>query len=195
MASAMEGDIKRFLAVEMDYHTSTLLHPEKLFGTLKKVPASTFISPSDLNTMDKLELTIEPTDDSGESPARVTDSTAQPVETSEGKVIDMDALTIYFEPLGGIGSEIFASIRDLFLAEAEELMATILKAIAEQDPEQVEFAAHSLKSSSASLGATSLPTLCMKLEQSGCAKAIIQPEKGAQLQAEMEKLKKALSVL
>jgi len=56
---------------------------------------------------------------------------------------------------------------DIFLGAAPKLLAQMRAAVAGDDPLQLCRAAHSLKSSSANLGATSLSALCRELEAMG----------------------------
>ena len=56
---------------------------------------------------------------------------------------------------------------DIFLGAAPKLLAQMRAAVAGNDPLQLCRAAHSLKSSSANLGATSLSALCRELESMG----------------------------
>ena len=64
----------------------------------------------------------------------------------------------------GFDAETLAVLLDSFLADAPGLLNSIQTAIAEDDPQQLDFAAHTLKSSSATLGAIRLSELCKQLE-------------------------------
>jgi len=179
----------------MDDYISKPLRLEKLVAALKKVPPLVSTACLEFDSIDASGRITEPIDPQirQASMEESIASTVQPGAADASNVLDIEALKLYFEPLGGIESDAFESVRDLFWTEAEELKATLLKAIAEKDPEKIEFAAHSLKSSSASLGAISLSSFCLELEQSGRAKIEIQPEKGEQLQVEIKKFKDALA--
>ena len=63
--------------------------------------------------------------------------------------------------------ETFAAILCAYLSEAPALLNTLQQAVASDDPLAMQGAAHSLKSSSAVLGARKLATLCQALETLG----------------------------
>jgi CheY-like chemotaxis protein len=69
----------------------------------------------------------------------------------------------------------------LYLANAPELLAAVRTAMVQGNSEALRQAAHSLKSSSASLGATTLAERCRALEAEARAGAC--PEPGAELEA------------
>ena len=82
-------------------------------------------------------------------------------------VIERDAIDM-IRSLQQPGEEsILARILELYLDESNSLCEKINKGIAECNPELVEEAAHSLKSSSANVGAQQVSGLCMELENSG----------------------------
>jgi HPt (histidine-containing phosphotransfer) domain-containing protein len=63
--------------------------------------------------------------------------------------------------------ETFEAILCAYLSEAPALLNTLQQAVASDDPLAMQGAAHSLKSSSAVLGARNLATLCQALETLG----------------------------
>ena len=59
----------------------------------------------------------------------------------------------------------FGELIDLFLAEMESGLASMRKALADGNAEQLAKLAHSLKGASASMGASGLGSLCRTLEE------------------------------
>jgi two-component system sensor histidine kinase/response regulator len=92
----------------------------------------------------------------------MTDQSAQPVldlEVVESlKALDED---------GGCG--LFLELIDLFVHDAAAQLSTLQAALAAGDIKTVERTAHTLKSSSANIGASRLSGLCFELEKLGRA--------------------------
>ncbi|MDG4551691.1 MAG: response regulator [Candidatus Contendobacter sp.] len=65
------------------------------------------------------------------------------------------------------GSDLLSKIIDLYLESAPKLLEKAREAVAAADGEALRQATHSLKSSSANLGATQLAAVCKELEQRG----------------------------
>jgi PAS domain S-box-containing protein len=92
----------------------------------------------------------------------------QPVTTSdaipeEADVTLDDAALRNLRDLGG--DEFLAEVVDAFLSDAPELMATLRRALEEQNAEELRRAAHTLKSNGTTLGAAQFAELCRTLEQ------------------------------
>lgn len=66
--------------------------------------------------------------------------------------------------MGENAAESLRLLLEIYEADAPNLLADIRQAIADGDFDGLRFAAHSLKSSSATLGASRLATLCQQLE-------------------------------
>jgi len=80
-------------------------------------------------------------------------------------------------------SNLVARVIDAYLGKSPALLATILEAVEQDDPESLAKAAHSLKSSSANLGAETLWGQCRAIEALCCE----QTTKGrGELAAEIE---------
>jgi CheY-like chemotaxis protein len=63
------------------------------------------------------------------------------------------------------GDDFLAEVIDTFLADVPMLLATLQRALEEEDAAEVRRAAHTLKSNGATLGATEFAELCRTLEQ------------------------------
>ncbi len=64
-----------------------------------------------------------------------------------------------------LGREVPHRIIELYLADSPERLATLRRALADRDAQTIVTAAHSLKGSSANLGAGALAELCHQLER------------------------------
>jgi HPt (histidine-containing phosphotransfer) domain-containing protein len=63
--------------------------------------------------------------------------------------------------------DLIVELIDLYLADAPRQLTVMRKALAETDEPSLKRAAHSLKGSSANLGATQMAALCAELEHAG----------------------------
>jgi PAS domain S-box-containing protein len=75
-----------------------------------------------------------------------------------------ELLTALRETIGSQAENLLPELSDLFQNEAPQLLHAIHTAIDQADHQQLAAAAHTLKSSSASLGSRDLPNLCQHLE-------------------------------
>ncbi|MBJ7900663.1 MAG: PAS domain S-box protein [Cyanobacteria bacterium RI_101] len=88
-------------------------------------------------------------------------------EPSEAPALDSKALTFVRDDLCGGDPQLFGEMLTCYRQESENLMAALTAALATGDwPEAVK-AAHTLKSSSASLGLSALAEFCKALETEG----------------------------
>jgi HPt (histidine-containing phosphotransfer) domain-containing protein len=90
--------------------------------------------------------------------------------------------------------EIFCDILCTYLDETPKLLATLQTAVAQGDAVAMERVAHSLKSSSATLGALALSALCARLEALGRAQTTDSaPAVLAQITTQYEAVRDALT--
>ena len=75
---------------------------------------------------------------------------------------------------------IMAELITLFLTDAPKLLAQLQQGLAHQDIEVVQRAAHTLKSNSATFGASELSALCAELESQAKAGSISGAEEKVQ---------------
>lgn len=83
---------------------------------------------------------------------------------SERAVIDREAFDMLLEAVGG-DMVFLAELIDTYFVDTLELLATMRRALATYDAEELQRAAHSLKSNSANFGAHTLTELCRELEE------------------------------
>jgi HPt (histidine-containing phosphotransfer) domain-containing protein len=94
-----------------------------------------------------------------------------------GDVLDMRILTELRELGGEEDPGLIAELIDIFLSDAPQRLQDISKGLATGDLQIVERAAHTLKSSSANIGAIGLSRICREMEQIAREKKLdaIQP--------------------
>ena len=95
---------------------------------------------------------------------RTTDSALPPVP---GASVDPTALRRLAGTRRGGGSELVAKVVNTYLESSQQLLSAIRDATAAGDPTGFAAAAHTLKSSSAQVGAMGLSNLCKELETLG----------------------------
>jgi len=109
--------------------------------------------------------------------------------------LEAKALQIIRDMAGEGAEEVLAQVIDAYLEDAPKLLQAIAGAIALKDAQTLHPSAHTLKSSSAMLGATHLGNLCKELEAIGRAGTIQDREpKLFQIEAEYERVKAALQI-
>ncbi|MEA5467051.1 response regulator [Leptothoe sp. PORK10 BA2] len=116
-------------------------------------------------------------------------------KTFQTPALDKAVLESTLAALGGLESESFFSVRELFITEAATLVNKIVNAIQVSDHEQIELNAHALKSSSGALGGTVLQTLCQDLEKLGRQKEAIDPCLSNEINLAFSNFKTALTSL
>ncbi len=100
----------------------------------------------------------------------ITPSATEPVEQN-GAVIDGERFAVLRDLDGGDG-DLLSAIMSEYLDDGVRSLATLREALAEGDPQALERAAHTLKGSSANLGAVRVAEICSQLEALGRAGAL-----------------------
>ncbi len=98
--------------------------------------------------------------------------------------IDRTSLNIIWEDMGGLSGDAFTELASLFMKEAPEQLAELKKGLDAGDFETVRRTAHTLKGSSAALGAVRFSTFCRTLEKMARAGDLSQ---GKEALADIEK--------
>lgn len=114
-----------------------------------------------------------------------------PARPESAPVASIDAAVLgeFREMMGEDAGELI----DLFLADAPALVSDLKQALAQDDPEALRRAAHTLKSSSATFGALVLSEMCREVEEIGRSGAVngVGPQIAA-IEAEFEAARAAL---
>jgi signal transduction histidine kinase/DNA-binding response OmpR family regulator len=166
-AGAMKGDREQCLASGMDDYLSKPIRPHELFQMVERwLPDSTAVR-------------IPPPPP---SPA--------PAEKKAAPVFDENALVARLLGDEPIAREILLE----FLQDAVRQILEIGKAVQGTDAPLVRRLGHTLKGSSANVGATSMATLALKIEQAGAAADFeTAAALATRLDGEMDALKKAVA--
>ena len=150
-ANALEGDRERCLDAQMDDYLAKPFSQRQLATTL-----SNWLSP--VRAGDTQEVPRPPSVDQTQplAPAAAAPSPLDPAALAR-----ITALQRPDKP------SVLGRVIELYLQSAPTLVAQIRDAVESWNPGQLEHAAHSLKSSSANLGAEEVVELCRKLELMG----------------------------
>lgn len=92
--------------------------------------------------------------------------------TQQEEVLDMGVITALRELDDGGGQGLFRELLDLYVDDSTKLMQRLEQALAGGDLKSAERIAHTLKSSSANLGATAVSRLCREIEVHGREQAL-----------------------
>ena len=172
-ANAISGDKKRCLEAGMDDYVSKPVRRDVLLATIAH-----WAHPSTIV---------------GNSP-RITDDAPLAAPSATGTAtIDPKALQTLRELQRPGRPDLLTRVIDLFALDAPRLLAAMRDAVAASDAEALRHAAHTLKSTSANVGATMLAVNCREIEQ--LARAAEVTAAGVPLGDALEELDRVLAAL
>jgi PAS domain S-box-containing protein len=167
-ANAMQGDKEKCLNAGMDDYISKPIRVEELVQSLNKCQPC----------FKKLNLAPQ----------------IEEVPVLEA-VLDRAVLQAFRTTMGANSSLFLAQLIDVYLEESPTLLNAIAKAITQDNAAAIQQAAHTLKSSSAALGAISFSQLCQQLETRGSSGMTTGTrELFAKLESDYEQVKNALQI-
>ncbi|MBT7952967.1 MAG: PAS domain S-box protein, partial [Gammaproteobacteria bacterium] len=155
-ANALQGEVERCLEAGMDDYLSKPLEMSRLRETLKKWLYR--VRPGENIDKSKDELTSAV----NESPAVNSNATDIKVTNSNG-AIDPSALEEIFED----DKESITELLESFVGPSRNIILEIQTGFEKHSAEEVQMAAHKLKSAARSVGANQLADTCVALESAG----------------------------
>jgi CheY-like chemotaxis protein len=203
-ANAMQGDREECLQAGMDDYISKPIRVEVLIEALRKCEPNLKIGSRESGVgsrEDKFSFFLCEHSLMA-SNLRETGFTSPMVgglgEQNDGvcvSSIDAKLLQSFRDMVGEDADAILVEMIDLYLEDAPKLVSAIASAVERGDAKQLHSCAHTLKSSSLTLGATILSNVCKELEalgRNGHTESGL--DKVPQLEAEYAKVKAALQI-
>ena len=181
-ANAMQGDKEECLNAGMDDYLSKPIRIDDLVQALSKCQPK-------VGSRGEGE---QGSRGAGEPGGRGDGIPPHPIVPS---AIDAKVLQSFRNMVGENADEILAEMIDCYLEDAPKQLGAIATAVSRANPTLLRQAAHTLKSSSATLGATTLSNFCKDLElaaRNGNTEGGL--DKVPQLEAEFERVKAALQI-
>jgi PAS domain S-box-containing protein len=175
-ARALRGERERCIAAGMDDYIAKPITPDVLYSTLRRwVPRTS--APTEApsaETRSIVSMSPEPM--------------AAPVEPEPTPTIDRAVLANLRKLQQPGEPDVLGQLIDLFLNETPSRLAAVREAVEKGDAPRLAKAAHTLKGSSASLGARQMACVCAELEAKGKAGDLTSASALlAQLEAEFER--------
>jgi PAS domain S-box-containing protein len=189
-ANAMEGDREKCIAAGMDDYLSKPVRTQDLEAALKRwVKTAPDKKPASDRKPARGAVRGGPrgTRRSGAATRAGGDRRAASAE-----VLDLAVLDGLRDP-GGQGGDFLNALIDKFLQEVPSRVTALREALAKKDPGSLSRAAHSLKGSSAVLGAVTMAGVCQELETQGRTGSLDGAGEGlSRLEREFDRVRGAL---
>jgi signal transduction histidine kinase/DNA-binding response OmpR family regulator/HPt (histidine-containing phosphotransfer) domain-containing protein len=191
-ANAMQGDREECLKAGMDDYISKPIRLEALIQALSKCQPR---GEGERGRGGEGENTEHENSGFILTPSSAHLLTKAPATSSPPDPIDAKVLQSFRNMVGERADLVLAEIIDCYLEDAPKLISAIAQAVGQGDATQLRHASHTLKSSSATLGAMTLSHLCKKLEvMSRAGNSEYAEDHLPQLEAEYKRVKAALQL-
>jgi CheY-like chemotaxis protein len=184
-ANAMLGDRELCLEAGMDDYISKPIRVEELVSALSKCQEELEVESSP-NGLPVSQLKV-PGSENHLQPDNPKPSTSN----NSTAAIDTKVFQELREMVNN--DQVLAGVVDRYIEESPDLLQSLTEALAQGEAEVLHRVAHTLKSTSAMLGATSLSQLCQELELSGQNRSLASLDAMVyQVKTEYEKVQTAL---
>lgn len=202
-AHVMEGDREWCLSSGMDDYVGKPIRVNKLMDALRRVKRPKNV-PAEVTVLDNTQNPLPCLPDQPSTPQttqKPTPATDQPdtvmqPDYTTNPPIDEHIYQQFLETVCGEDPEIEHEFIDMFIDDASTLVAEIRKAFTQTNADMLQAAAHSLKSSSAQIGAMILSDLSKTLEMIGRSGDIHNAEEPLQhLELEYTRVKHEMEAL
>jgi len=186
-ANAIEGDRERCLAAGMDAYLSKPFTQDQLRATLELwLPQASVTEERGVSAAPAARPTFR-------QPQAATPVAAQP--PTRRTLIDHQALDSIRALQREGAPDVLGTVVTNYLNDAPKLLQTLREAITRGETTAAQRAAHSLKSSSATLGALTLAGLCKELEAQGRAQSVDNAAKVlSEIETEYQAVQDALAI-
>ena len=180
-AHALRGERDKCIAAGMDDYLAKPITPDVLYATLRRwLPGATARA-------EPMPVAI-PLNVTAPVPPAVVPPTAE-----EEPILDSAVLENFRELQEPGAPDIIAQLIDLFLGELPQKLAAVHQAIEFRDAARLAKAAHTLKGSSANVGAPRAARVCLELERLGKVGTLTgAADLGARLEEELVRVRAAL---
>ena len=191
-ANAMQGDREECLEAGMDDYISKPIRVEELVQVLINSTEQRMLSPQTQESQLENVRFSQPTD----NPILSTQhGLRSPELTAASTPLDAKVLQSFRNMVGANVDLVLAEMIDCYLDDAPKLLNAIATSVAQNDAISLRRASHTLKSSSVTLGATTLAKFCQELElMSRTDNTEYGVDKLPQLEAEYKRVKAALQI-
>ncbi len=199
-ANAMQGDREECLKAGMDDYISKPIRLEELIQALSKCQLDVGSREWGVGSREegKSQQARQSASLLNHSPLPLIpkgDAEFPTPHSSLLTAIDANVLQSFRNMIGEKADLVVAEIIDCYLEDAPKLISAIAQAVAQGDATQLRHASHTLKSSSATLGAMTLSDLCKKLEvMSRAENSEYAEDHLPQLEAEYKRVRAALQL-
>ncbi len=167
-AHAMRGYREKCIEAGMDDYVTKPIRPEELAAVLMRIPVRSFKA----RTTEEYAVDESPTQHPTLTPISVVTETVVSQQTDSADSLKQNIVTA-LQDLVGEDQELMQELVQTYLEGSDPLIKQLKQAVAQSDAQQIQYAAHSLKSSSASLGAEKLAEYCKQLEAKGRASELL----------------------